>query len=895
MKKFLSMLLCVAMVLSFVPTAFAAGETATLVADASDLKAGDKIVILSHDSTAVMGSQNSGGYRNKLAATVSSDKKSLTVTDDMAVLTIEAGTSTGTFALKASDGYLSFTGSKNKVFTVANKTATESWAISISNNLATITNASATTRVLQYNANSGQERFACYTGTQKSVTIYKLSAGQTNPDQVVAAAVIGKINAIGTPVTTASKTAIEAARAAYTALTDTQKALVTNLATLTAAETKLAELLSAAKPFANGDKVIIYAPAYKKALSTTKTGNYNVGVDITINNGVVTGYADTEVFTVVFNEDGTYSFVNGDKKLGMADQYTSMNMGDVNDKWELTNLGNNLYLLKNAIRGTYMEWYAQYSNWSTYGANNAATDNQFQLSFYVVPTMTPDQEAAMAVDNLIGKIGFVTKLSKEDIQAARTAFDALSDTQKPLVTKLETLTAAEKVLEELEKEPAGLPFANGDQVVIYVPAYKKAFSSNPVSEGSYYQAGVDVTLTDGKLSGYGETEIWTVVIHEDGKVSFKQGDKNIGMGADYGSMSMGAENDKWEIISLGKGLYLIKNVVRGNYMEWYASKGNWSTHNPANPAAEDLFRLSFYVVPKVNPDEEAAKAVDALIDAIGEVTLEKEDAITAARKAHDELSDAAKALVTKLATLTAAETKLAQLKKETEDKAAADAVMEKINAIGEVALEDKEAIEAARAAYTALTEDQKKLVTNEATLVAAEAQLKVLQDQAAQNAADKAKADAVIALIEAIGEVTLESENDIKAARDAYDALTTTQKALVENSLKLTNAEARLQELKDAAAQAAADKKAADAVITMIDAIGEVTKESKDAIEAARAAYDALTDAQKQLVTNYDALTKAEEAYKGIAATGDNTMLFVALVMLSMTGLVVLTSKKRAF
>ena len=178
-----------------------------------------------------------------------------------------------------------------------------------------------------------------------------------------------------------------------------------------------------------------------------------------------------------------------------------------------------------------------------------------------------------------------------------------------------------------------------------------------------------------------------------------------------------------------------------------------------------------------------------------EVTLEKEAAITAARKAHDELSDAAKALVTKLDTLTAAEAKLAQLKKDVADKAAADAVMEKINAIGDVTLDDKEAIEAARAAYTALTEDQKNLVTNEATLVAAEAQLKVLQDQAAQNAADKKAADDVIALIDAIGEVTLESEDAIKAARTAYDALTTTQKALVENSLKLTNAEARLQEL----------------------------------------------------------------------------------------------------
>ena len=44
-----------------------------------------------------------------------------------------------------------------------------------------------------------------------------------------------------------------------------------------------------------------------------------------------------------------------------------------------------------------------------------------------------------------------------------------------------------------------------------------------------------------------------------------------------------------------------------------------------------------------------------------------------------------------------------------------------------------------------------------------------------------------------------------------------------------------------------------------ISAIGTVTKDSKDAIEAARAAYDALTDVQKTLVANYDELVAAEK------------------------------------
>ena len=61
-------------------------------------------------------------------------------------------------------------------------------------------------------------------------------------------------------------------------------------------------------------------------------------------------------------------------------------------------------------------------------------------------------------------------------------------------------------------------------------------------------------------------------------------------------------------------------------------------------------------------DRDAAAAVDAKIEAIGTVTLEKEGLITAARSAYEGLSDAAKDHVTKLGVLEAAEVKLNELK-----------------------------------------------------------------------------------------------------------------------------------------------------------------------------------------------------------------------------------------
>lgn len=58
-----------------------------------------------------------------------------------------------------------------------------------------------------------------------------------------------------------------------------------------------------------------------------------------------------------------------------------------------------------------------------------------------------------------------------------------------------------------------------------------------------------------------------------------------------------------------------------------------------------------------------------------------------------------------------------------------------------------------------------------------------------------------------------------------------------------------------------ADISAAEQVDRLIAQIGEVTSGSKATIEAARAAYDRLTEAQKALCKNYDALVAAEEEY----------------------------------
>ena len=121
-------------------------------------------------------------------------------------------------------------------------------------------------------------------------------------------------------------------------------------------------------------------------------------------------------------------------------------------------------------------------------------------------------------------------------------------------------------------------------------------------------------------------------------------------------------------------------------------------------------------------ENEAIKAVENLIAAIFvPITLDSEPAIMAARVAYNALTDLQKMQIANYNVLVAAEKALAELKKTDTDKAAATAVEAQISTIGTpITLNSENAIIAARAAYNALTDLQKKLVNNYHVLITAE-------------------------------------------------------------------------------------------------------------------------------------------------------------------------------
>lgn len=186
--------------------------------------------------------------------------------------------------------------------------------------------------------------------------------------------------------------------------------------------------------------------------------------------------------------------------------------------------------------------------------------------------------------------------------------------------------------------------------------------------------------------------------------------------------------------------------------------------------------------------------------------------------------------------------------------AAAAQVDSYITNIGEVIFTAyvKTAIQIARSAYDDLTDEQKALVTNYQVLLEAE---KTWEQLAAENEVteeDMNMAAEVDILIDSIGDVTADSKDAITAAQLAFDSLTEIQKTLVRHPETLTGASETYNKLR------------ASEVVAAIAAIGQVTIDKKDAIFAACDLYDALTEAQKALVTDYPVLKAAVTTYQDL-------------------------------
>ena len=299
----------------------------------------------------------------------------------------------------------------------------------------------------------------------------------------------------------------------------------------------------------------------------------------------------------------------------------------------------------------------------------------------------------------------------------------------------------------------------------------------------------------------------------------------------------------------------------------FASSGNASTWNKWLEALDET--------PGARERGEKVENQIKKIDETIELTDECEEKITTARKAYDSLTREEKRYVSNYDVLLKAEERLAALKKEKADKEAADAVIAQINALPtaeNVTLEHQEAVDAARNAYSKLTDDQKKLVSKETTdkLECAEKKIaQLLEEQAA---------DLVLEEINALPSkeaLTLDDEVALAGAEAHYNALSDAQREYLngkapESVAKLGELRTQLEKLK----KDAADKAAADAVTEKLNALPseeDVMFQDEAVLKQAREAYEQLDDTQKALVSGeaYDKLEKAEQKLEALKAEAE--------------------------
>ena len=299
----------------------------------------------------------------------------------------------------------------------------------------------------------------------------------------------------------------------------------------------------------DGDTVVVFNPAYGKTLSTVYNGFYNTAADVTLADGKLTGWGESDLWTVGINDDGTYTFATSEgKKLSMQDDnYTSTPLDGANPNWKITAVDGKdaVYYIDNAVRTDKyrLQYYASKGTWSAY----TGTGDAFEQQFYLVvdkgtdPTPDPDPDP--------------------------TPSAALKD----------------------------------GKYVIYNPGSGKAMSAD--ATGTYYRAGKSVTVTDGKVSNPSADLIWNVS-SADGiyTITTASGSK-LSMNDEKNSLPLDEKNDTWTIEEAKtEGCYYIINATRKGssgdpyYVEWYAntSKGfeEFSTYF-YKEANESIYALQF--------------------------------------------------------------------------------------------------------------------------------------------------------------------------------------------------------------------------------------------------------------------------------------------------------------
>ena len=573
----LALLLAVVMVLSVMPVAMAeeTTQTATLVTDASSLKAGDKIILAAEANSKTYAA---GALSGKFLTSVETTFTALA--DNVEIFTL--GGKKDAWTLTGKDGKKISTDAAKKLNNADKGTST--WTIAIAaDGKATIASTNTSYGRILYNVND--PRFMNYTSnTNKSMllpSIYKLDSAQEQVTTPKASEADGAEIAVGKEITFTCETAdakiyytfgsstekqtysasdpIKASTSGtYTVWAEKDGMKASEKLTFSVKVYRLVDKYVKTATIETDDQVVIYNAGNSCAVAGQMKGDwYLKPVPATAAEDVLTADSfETLVWTVTKNADGTYTFKQGDKTLAMGTNDDKFNLnltGNGAATWdvETCNAENaSYYMSGTGVTGkygkVYIEYYGKFTEFSAYcTSTDRLTEKDFGMTFY---KLTKDKDY----------------IGSSDV-------------------------------------PAG-PIADGTYV-IYNPANMKAMSS--ATAATYYRAGTTVTLDGEQLKGWSAADVWTVQYNNGTYTISTQSGQKLSMATERTGLPLDDEsgNCNWKIteVSSGAGRYYVDNANRtDNYrLQWdIRSNGlRWSAYNGTGAN----FELVFYPVTDI-PD-----------------------------------------------------------------------------------------------------------------------------------------------------------------------------------------------------------------------------------------------------------------------------------------------------
>ena len=650
-KRILSALLSLVMLLSLLPVSVFATETETtktaaLVTDASTLKAGDQIILT---ATANEKTYVASSLSGKYLTSIECDPAAPTAAAEVFTL----GGKAGAWTLTGSGGKQLYTKAAKALNNTENGTGT--WTISIDeNDLATISSTDSSCGRILYNVNT--PRFLNYTSaTNKSMllpSIYKLSGGTTETVAApTASPAPGRVEK-GTKVTFTAADGLTIkyhtgdgvwkeydgnpielnSNTAFTVKAVNAISVESKVVTFNYTVYHLVDKYVKTATLATGDQVVIYNADNGYAVKAEMLGSYYLKpVAATVADDALTADSmDALVWTVTKNEDGTYTFKQGDKTLTMGTNNGKFNLNLTSDgaaKWDVETIGTNgAYTMSgNGVTGqygkVYMEYYAKYTEFSAYCTSpDRLTEKDFGMTFYKLTKVEVDDGETpaekVATPTASPAAGEITKGTEVSFACStpdatikyHTGDNVWKDYSTPIAVNADTTFTVKATKDGKDDSDVAIfaytvkaeaPLIADGQYVIYNPGSGKAMSAN--ATGTYYRAGKDVTLTNGKVADPSADLIWTVT-SENGVYTIATADgKKLSMNADRNSLPLDEVNNTWKVekAKTDGSFYLINANRSTYYVEWFvnSSKGFEEFTTYTYKASNDgLYTLQFIPV-----------------------------------------------------------------------------------------------------------------------------------------------------------------------------------------------------------------------------------------------------------------------------------------------------------